>query len=85
MLPRFLKAPTPVIFGAPVHHRANSRSHILPTSQPLGKPFFLYFKNFTAKKQHFYRHFPAFFELFRALDCINFQLPQFCRNVVVFL
>ncbi len=36
-----------MIFGAPVHHRANSRSHILPTSLPLGKPFFLYFKKFT--------------------------------------
>ena len=43
-----------MIFGVPVHHRANSRSHILPTSRPLGKPFFLYFKKFTHQFTHNY-------------------------------
>lgn len=40
MLPRFLEAPTPVIFGAPVHHRANSRCAILLFFCSLSKPFF---------------------------------------------
>ena len=40
MLPRFLQTPTPVIFGVPVHHRANSRCSILLILRGFGKPFF---------------------------------------------
>ena len=40
MLPRFLQTPTPVIFGVPVHHRANSRCDILLILRGFGKPFF---------------------------------------------
>ena len=53
MLPRLLKAPAPVVNGAPVHHRAETRCGIVPFPMRHGKPFFLKM----LAVAHFFHHY----------------------------